>query len=92
MQATMQNTLTEEQKLTDLLCSEKFFTSVYNTYCCEAASNPVKNCLSSILADEHRIQEQIFCEMQSRGWYPLQKAEESKIMEARQKFSGFASN
>ena len=77
----------EQQRMTDLLSTQKFLTGAYNSYCCEAATNTVKNCLSSILQDEHRIQEDIFNEMSSRGWYPVEKAEEAKIASAKQKFS-----
>lgn len=77
----------EEQRMTDLLSTQKFLTGAYNSYYCEAATGTVKNCLSSILQDEHRIQEEIFNEMSNRGWYPLEKAEEAKINSAKQKFS-----
>ena len=92
MQSTMQRCMNDEEVLTDLLSSQKFLTSVYNSYSCESATGAVRNCLASILSDEHRIQEQIFCEMQSRGWYQTEKAEEMKIASAKQKFSSFASN
>ena len=77
----------EKQRLTDLLSSEKFLTGVYNTYCCEASTGAVKSCLMSILEDEHRIQQEIFTEMNNRGFYPLEKAEDTKLTEARQKYA-----
>ncbi len=79
--------MNEQQKLNDLLNTQKFLTGTYNSYYCESATTAVKNCLSSILADEHRIQEEIFNEMNSRGYYPLEKAEENKINAAKQKFA-----
>lgn len=79
--------LTEEQRLTDLLSSQKFLTGVYNTYCCEAATSAVKCTLMSILQDEHRIQEEIFNAMNSRGMYPLEKAEDAKVNTTKQKFA-----
>ena len=79
--------MNEQQKLNDLLTTQKFLTGAYNSYYCESATTAVKNCLSSILADEHRIQEEIFNEMNSRGYYPLEKAEENKINAAKQKFA-----
>ena len=81
----------EEQKLTDLLSTQKFLTGAYNSYYCEAATGEVKSCLSSILQDEHRIQEEIFNEMNNRGWYPVEKAEDTKLNSAKQKFSATAS-
>jgi spore coat protein CotF len=80
----------EEQRLTDLLSGQKFLTGAYNSYYCESATGAVKNCLSSILQDEHRIQEEIFNEMNTRGWYPLEMAEETKLNSVRQKFSSAA--
>ena len=79
--------MNEQQKLNDLLTTQKFLTGAYNSYYCESATTTVKNCLSSILADEHRIQEEIFNEMNSRGYYPLEKAEDNKINATKQKFA-----
>lgn len=79
-------TFNDEQKMTDLLCSEKYMTEVYNTFCCETATPTVRSCLCSLLQDSHRIQEEIFHEMSSRGWYPVDSAEDSKIHSARMKF------
>ena len=76
----------EEQKMTDLLSSEKYMTSVYNTYCCESATPAVKNCLCSLLQDEHRMQDELFCEMSTRGWYTVEKAEDQKLNSAKQQF------
>ena len=81
-----QCSMNEQQKLTDLLCSQKFVTSTYNSYYCEAATPAVKTCLSSILEDEHHIQQQIFTEMNNRGFYPLEKAEDTKLTETKQKY------
>lgn len=76
----------EKQKMTDLLSSEKYMTEVYNTYCCECATPSVKNCLCSLLQDEHRVQDEIFCEMSTRGWYKVEKADDSKIFSAKEQF------
>lgn len=80
-------TLDERQKLTDLLCSQKYLTGVYNTYCCESETPAVRNCLFSILQEEHRIQEEIFRELQTHGGYAPEKAEETKINAEKQKFA-----
>ena len=82
--------MTEKEMMTDLLSSEKFLTGVYNTYCCEAATSNVKSTLMSLLQDVHRMQEEIFGEMSSRGWYQLEKAEEQKLNSEKQKFSQMA--
>lgn len=90
----MQNTQTpawnEEKMMGDLLLSQKYLTEVYNAFACETATPAVRNALCSILQDEHRIQEEIFHEMSSRGWYQTQKAEDQKLNAAKQKFESHA--
>ena len=83
--------MNEKQMMTDLLCSQKLVTSVYNTYCNEASTPAMRSCLSSILQDEHRIQEEIFNEMSAKGYYKVEMAEETKLSTERQKFSQMAS-
>ncbi len=83
----MQCKMNEQQKMNDLLTAQKYLTGVYNSYCNEAATNAVRSALTSILSDEHRIQEEIFTEMSARGYYPLEKAEENKISSTKQKFA-----
>ena len=41
----------------------------------------------TILEEEHEIQNTLFTEMQTRGWYPTKQAEQKDIDTARQKFS-----
>lgn len=79
--------MNEQQTMNDLLSTQKFLTGAYNSYCNEAATSAVRSTLTAILADEHRIQEQIFNEMSARGYYPLEKAEENKISSTKQKFA-----
>ncbi len=86
MNNNQNSTMSEQQIMADLLSSEKFMTSIYNTFCCECATPAVKNCLCSLLQDEHRMQDRLFCEMSNRGWYPVEKAEDQKVNSARMKF------
>ena len=77
--------MNEQQKLNDLLNTQKFLTGAYNSYYCESATGAVKNCLSSILQDEHRIQEEIFNEMSTKGYYQVEPAEDTKLSAEKQK-------
>ncbi len=70
----------------DLLNSQKAMTGNYNNFLCESATPEVKSALSDILSDEHRIQEELFVEMNAKGWYPTPKAEDTKLSEAKTKF------
>ena len=84
---TMQTkSFSDEQRMADLLNCEKHMTSIYNSFCCESATPTVRSCLCSLLQDEHRMQEQLFREMSARGWYPVEKAEDQKLISARMKF------
>ncbi len=79
--------MNEKERMTDLLCSQKFVTGVYNSYCNETATPAMRSCLCSILQDEHRIQEEIFNEMSSKGFYKVEKAEDTKLNAEKQKFA-----
>lgn len=78
-------TFGDKEQMTDLLQSEKFLASAYNSYVLECATPEVARCLSELLCDTHTAQQQLFEEMQSRGWYSVTKSEEQKIMQAKQK-------
>ena len=85
---TLQNVrMTDQEKMVDALNSQKFITGVYNTYACEGATANVKNTLSRILEDEHSIHEEVFNEMTARGWYQLEKAEDTKLNTVKQTFA-----
>ena len=83
---------TEQDKATDLLQSEKYLAGCYNSYLLESATPEVKQCLSGLLNDTHSMQQRLFEDMNSRGWYPVTKAEDQKVMSAKQKFSAKVSN
>ena len=83
---------TEQDKATDLLQSEKYLAGCYNSYLLESATPEVKQCLSGLLNDTHSMQQRLFEDMNSRGWYPVTKAEDQKVMSAKQKFSAQVSN
>ncbi|MBQ8416462.1 MAG: spore coat protein [Clostridia bacterium] len=76
----------DKQQMTDLLSSQKFLTGVYNTYCCEAATPALKQTLMAIMEDEHRIHGELFSEMSQKGWYTVEKAEETKLNSTKQQF------
>ena len=83
---------TEQDRATDLLQSEKYLAGCYNSYLLEAATPEVKQCLNGLLADTHSMQQRLFEDMNSRGWYPVTKAEDQKVMSTKQKFAMKVSN
>ena len=86
MEFNQSTKMTDRERMTDLLSSQKLLTSVYNTYCCEAATPSLRSSLCAILQDVHRMQAETFTEMSSRGWYQVETAEQTKLDAAKQKF------
>ena len=82
----------EKEQITDLLFSEKYLTEVYNTYLLECATPEVMRSLGELLVDTHSAQQHLFEEMNSRGWYPVNKAPDQKLQSSKQKFSAKVSN
>lgn len=72
--------------LTDALSSQKFITDNYNTFANECATPAVRADFVNILNEEHMIQNEVFTEMQGRGWYPTEAADQNKINQAKQKY------
>ena len=72
--------------LTDALASQKFVTGNYNTFTSECVTPEVRGVFMSILKEEHDIQNEVFTEMQKRGWYQVEPAQEQKLQQAKTKF------
>jgi spore coat protein CotF len=77
----------DKDRMMDALSSQKFLSGVYNESLNEAYHTPVKNCLSNLLDDVHRTQEELFALMNERGWHPVEDAETQKVEQARLKFA-----
>ena len=82
--------MTDKEQITDLLTTQKHLTSTYNTYCNETATPELRQCLLTILRDEHSIAEEIFNTMSTRGWYTVEKAEDTKVKTAKDQFAQYA--
>ena len=78
--------MTEQQTLMDLLSSQKYLSGMYQSFGNECATPDVRGCMFSILEEEQRISEEIFTQMNTRGYYPVEKAEDTKVNQAKQKF------
>ena len=81
------NLLTEKEILSDGLISQKLITESYTTFAGECVNEQLRSAFLNILDDEHCIQADIFCTMQSNGWYQVEPAQQQKVQQARQKFS-----
>lgn len=83
--------MTDREQMTDLLTTQKQMTASYNTFLCESATPEVRSCLLSVLRDEHTVAEELFCTMNTRGWYPVTKAEDQKVTSTKDQYARFAS-
>ena len=81
------NKMGDEEIMSDVLESQKQVTGLYNNVANESATPQLRNEFLSILNDEHEIQCEIFSEMQKRGWYPTQAADQQQINQAKQKYT-----
>lgn len=81
----------DRAQLLDLLNSQKHITGVYNTFLNECETPALISCFSGILNDEHELQNEIFTDMQKRGWYEPKAAETVKVDKAVRKFFADAS-
>ncbi|MDR1117458.1 MAG: spore coat protein [Oscillospiraceae bacterium] len=79
-------TMNDKECLNDGLISQKQITSSYNTFAGECVNTQVRDEFLCILKEEHEIQSNLFCNLQSHGWVAPAAAEQQKIDQARQKY------
>ena len=77
----------DKEILQDGLISDTATTEIYTTFAGECVNEQLRSTFLNILDDEHTIQADVFCAMQSRGWYAVESADAQKVQQARQKFS-----
>lgn len=82
-----QTNYSDKEILMDLLNSQKSITSNYNSYANECATPAIKTDFVNILSEEHQLQNEVFSEMQKRGWYQTEAAQQDKINQAKQKYT-----
>lgn len=80
------NQFGDKEMLGDALSAQKFVTSGYNTFANECATASLKTDFMNILNEEHQIQHELFLEMQKRGWYQVEAADQAKIQQTKQKY------
>ena len=86
MSCSQNHTFSDKEWAQTLLCGEKYLAGTYNTALLECATPEMRRTLCELLNDTHRAQQTLFEEMNSRNWYSVKKADELKIMEAKQQF------
>lgn len=82
----MNQLFSEKEILTDALITSKGSTTTYNTFANECVHEDVRNTFMRVLDQEHSIQQDVFCMMHEKGYYPTPIAQETKVEETKQKF------
>lgn len=81
------NLYQEKEILGDALGAEKSATNLFNTYSNECVHDKLRDTMLNILADEHSLQNDVFNTMHDMGYYPTPEAQQTKVEEARQRYS-----
>ena len=87
MNTQPQQTLSEQEILTDLLATEKHITSAYNTFITESTCPNLRQNLKNILAEEHSIHENIYNIMNQKGWYTPSDAPAQEVQKVKTTYS-----
>ena len=87
MNQSGQGTLTDEQRMEDLLTQEKYMISSYSTFVPEASCPELRGVLTENMNQSVQSQFTIFDKMSQLGWYPEKPAQQADIVAAQQKFA-----
>ena len=79
--------MNDQERMTDFICSEKKMTSNYNTYASECINMSLRDDFLNILTKSHQTQSDLFRIAQTKGWYQVEQAPQSKVTQAYTKFS-----
>ena len=73
--------------ITNALNTQKHLTAMYNTAAGECAHSQLRCAMMDLWKDEHEIQNDLFTDMNSRGWYPVQQAQQQEVDQAVQQLN-----
>lgn len=82
--------MNDQERITDLLMTEKKMSSNYNTYASECVHPKLKDAFLNALTQGQCIQSDLFNAAQSRGWYQIKPADGAQINQTYQKFSAMS--
>lgn len=79
--------MNDQERLSDLLMSEKKMSANYDTYASECVNTCLRDQFLQILTTSHKTQSELFDQAKNKGWYQVEQAPTSKVDTAFQKFS-----
>ena len=71
----------------NILLLEKGACDLFMHGTIESSTTNVHRTFSDSLNSSLKLQDQIYCKMQAKGWYPTEQVEQNKLNSVRQKFS-----
>lgn len=79
--------MNDQERIADLLCSEKKMSSNYDTFASECVNVALRDDFLNIFSRGHQTQTDLFKLAQSKGWYQVEQAPASKVSQAYTRFS-----
>ena len=80
--------MNDQEIMENLLMTAKGVCDLYMHGAIESATQDVHQAFGAALTDSLSMQDSIYKQMQSKGWYPTDTAEQQKLDQVRQKFCG----
>ena len=77
---------TEKEILGDALSTQKATTELFNKASNECVHEDVRETILDILEEEHEIQQDVFCMMHQKGFYPTPEAEQKKVDQLKMQY------
>lgn len=77
----------DKEMLQDSLISQKLISDSYNSFAGECVNEQLRGAMLDILKEEHCIQADIFTNLQDKGWYKTEPADQNKVTQTKQKYS-----
>jgi len=79
--------MTDQERMEDLLTQEKYLISAYGTFIPEATCPQLRQVLTANFSDCVQKQYSLFDQMNQMGWYQTKPAPVQEVDAARQKFA-----
>lgn len=87
-----QKIMTDKEIMEDIILSQKSVADAYNNFANECVNQQLRTDFLNILRDEHSIQQNVYEQMQKRGWVINSKAEKERIDAVYSKFNNINQN
>lgn len=79
--------MTDQERMTDFLASEKKMAANYDIFASECVNVPLRDEFIKLFTAGHHAQTELFQTAQTKGWYSPEQAPADKISQAYQKYS-----